>query len=333
MNETRQPEKPVRLDWRADGLLCPRCREPIPQAHLLQCETCEWSGYEEDDIVVLLSDPMDATHDELDHHHGPSHKAAQRTHFDEMQDETFEIERPHGTPRLYRFLLNEKFRRAGKPIGPALRGATALVVCGGSGMDAEFLCRAGAKVVSTDLSLGAAKRARERSRRFELGIESVVADVEQLPFPDESFDLVAVHDGLHHLADPHAGLSEMARVARRWILVTEPSAARLTRIAVRLGIARETEDAGNPVARMDPSKVGVLLEQLGFRVLHSERYAMYYPHHPGRIFRLLSHPILFPLVRMSWRVANAAMGRVGNKMVVAAERARMAHAVSERQSA
>jgi ubiquinone/menaquinone biosynthesis C-methylase UbiE len=41
-----------------------------------------------------------------------------------------------------------------------------------------------------------------------------VADAERLPFPDRSIDVVYVHDGLHHLARPEAGLAEMTRVAR-----------------------------------------------------------------------------------------------------------------------
>ena len=261
-----------------------------------------------------------AEHDELDHHHAHGHKAAQAAHFDRPGEEAFEIDRPHGTPRLYRFLLAEKFRRAVGPIRPHLVGASALSVCGGSGMDAEFLARAGAAVTTSDLSLGAATRAKARSERYGLGIQSIVADVEHLPYADQSVDLVAVHDGLHHLDDPYAGLSEMARVARRWVVVTEPARASITRLAIRLGLALETEEAGNRVARMEPSEVAAFLEARGYVVLRAERYAMYYPHHPGAVFSLLSRPFVFPIVRVGWRLANALLGRFGNKMVVVAER-------------
>ena len=230
------------------------------------------------------------------------------------------MERPHGAPRLYRFLLAEKFRRAVGPIRPHLVGASALTVCGGSGMDAEFLARAGATVISSDLSLGAATRAKVRSERYSLEIRSIVADVEHLPFADQSVDLVAVHDGLHHLDDPYAGLSEMARVARRWVVVTEPARASVTRLAIHLGLALETEEAGNRVARMEPSEVAAFLETRGYVVLRAERYAMYYPHHPGAVFDLLSRPRVFPIVRVGWRLANALLGRFGNKMVVLAQR-------------
>jgi SAM-dependent methyltransferase len=162
--------------------------------------------------------------------------------------------------------------------------------------------------------------ARARSDKRGLGIQSIVADVEHLPYEDQSVDLVAVHDGLHHLVDPEAGLSEMARVARRWVIISEPARASITRLAVRLNLALETEEAGNRVARMDPSETRAFLETRGFVVLRAERYAMYYPHHPGWVFRLLSRPVVFPIVRWGWRVANALLGRWGNKMVVVAER-------------
>ena len=175
-------------------------------------------------------------------------------------------------------------------------------------------------MTTADLSLGAARRARARAERFGLPIESIVADVEHLPFPDASADLVEVHDGLHHLEDPFTGLAEMARVARRWVVVTEPARAAATRLAVSAGLALEREEAGNRVARLDPRTVGAFLEGRGFRVLRAERYAMHYPHRPGTVFRFLSGRLTFPIARLGWQLGNALVGRYGNKMVVVAER-------------
>jgi SAM-dependent methyltransferase len=283
-----------------------------------RCEDCQWTGGIVSGVPILLPDASLAVHDDLDHAHG--HKAAQAAHFDRSEEQEFEIVRPHGTPRLYRFLLGEKFHRAVSPIRRHLVGASALSVCGGSGMDAEFLAREGAIVTSSDLSLGAATRVKTRSERYGLGLNSIVADVEHLPYADQSIDLVAVHDGLHHLDDPFAGLSEMARVARRWVIVTEPARASITRLAVGLGLALEIEEAGNRVARMEPAEVSAFLEARGFTVLRAERYAMYYPHRPGPICDLLSRPFVYQIVRVGWRVFNALLGQLGNKMVVVAER-------------
>lgn len=310
--------------WDEGRFRCPRCRGVLMSSFAgggWKCERCLLTGSVEQGIPILLAESALADNDELDHDHGHRHRTAQAVHFDRPDEELFEIQRPHGTPRLYRFLLAEKFRRAVRPIGPHLVGASALSVCGGSAMDAEFLARAGAHVTTSDLSLGAATRANARSKVRGLAIQSVVADVEHLPFADQSVDLVAVHDGLHHLEDPYVGLSEMARVARRWVVVSEPARASITRLAVRVGLALDTEPAGNRVARLEPRQVASFLAARGYVVLRADRYAMYYPHHPGAVFRFLSRPVIYPIVRVGWRIANALLGRFGNKMVVVAERA------------
>jgi SAM-dependent methyltransferase len=147
-----------------------------------------------------------------------------------------------------------------------------------------------------------------------------VADVEHLPFRDQSIDLVYVHDGLHHLAEPEVGLVEMARVAARWISITEPARATITRLAVRWGMALAREESGNLVARLDPTDVRARLTSAGFSVSRSQRYAMFYRHHPGRLFALFSRPRLLAASVRAWRAANMVFGRVGNKLAIVAER-------------
>jgi ubiquinone/menaquinone biosynthesis C-methylase UbiE len=68
-------------------------------------------------------------------------------------------------------------------------------------------------------------------------------DVENLAFPDGSFDFVIAHNGLHHCASPHRGLLEMHRVARRGLLVFEPRDSLLSRLGTRLGLGQEYETA------------------------------------------------------------------------------------------
>jgi hypothetical protein len=47
---------------------------------------------------------------------------------------------------------------------------------------------------------------------------------------------------------------------------------------------------------------------------------MYYRHHPGRLFTLLSRPTLFALTTRLWRAANVVLGPLGNKLAIVAER-------------
>lgn len=234
----------------------------------------------------------------------------------------FEITRPRGQPKLYGWLLAEKFRRSVRGIESQLAGASILAVCGGSGMDAEFLARRGAAVIVSDLSLGAVQRAVERGSRSGLTINAVVADAEHLPFADRSFDVVYVHDGLHHLRDPMVGLAEMCRVARHCVAITEPSRAAVTAIAVRLGIALQEEDAGNRVERVTAEQIAGCLAAHGFAVLGTDRYAMYYQHEPGWPMRFFSRRRSFLLARLTITAFNRVFGSVGNKLSVRAVRER-----------
>jgi SAM-dependent methyltransferase len=304
-------------------LVCPACHGTLGwSAQTIVCSSCSVPYRVEDGIPVLVASSADVDHDEIDHEHAAGdHNAGQAAWFDRASAEEFEITRPRGTPALYEWFLLQKADRALRPIGSELRGAIAVVACGGSGMDADFLAARGAQVISTDISLGAARRARERARRYELPILSVVAAAEGLPLSDRAVDLSYVHDGLHHLEDPLPALDELARVASRWVSVSEPAKALATQIAVRAGLALEREEAGNVVRRMTPAETMGRFQISGFHPLRSERYAMYYRHEPGRVTRLLSRPALLPLVKAGWRAANFVLGRIGNKLVVVGRRA------------
>jgi len=290
-------------------LACPACRSALEwETELARCEACG-SAYEVRDGIPVLLPPEAAA---------SSHKSRQASFFDEADPE-FEITRPHGTPWLYRRLLAEKFRRslAGLDLPP---GTAALTMCGGSGMDAEFLARAGFEVIAADLSFEAARRAQQRALRHNLPILPVVADAEALPFADAAVDLVYVHDGLHHLETPAAGLHEMLRVSRTAVSVNEPARAQATLLATRLGLAEHYEDAGNFIARLDPAWLAATVSGAGFEIVRSERYAMVYRHVPGRFARLLSQPGLRWLTRAALDGFNAVAGGVGNKLTLQAVR-------------
>jgi len=290
----------------------------------LRCARCTRSYEVRDGIPLLVDDPLTDAHDEIHHligsRHADEHRRRQAAFFDETEAAEFEITRPQGTPALYAWLLHEKLRRAVRGIESLLPGAMALVVCGGSGMDAEYLARRGATVICADISYGAARRAAERARRHGLAILPVVADAEHLPFASRTIGTVAVHDGLHHLQDPRAALVEMARVADRAVSVTEPARAFLTAVAVRLGLALDREEAGNRVMRLRLDDVIEVLRSSGFMITSADRYAMYYRHVPGSAVRVLSFPLVFPLAKGLILLANRFVGFAGNKLSVVAIR-------------
>ena len=246
----------------------------------------------------------------------------QRHFYDEECDPEFEITRPHGCGRLYDFLIEHKFRTGLAVLGLDLAGLSVLEICCGSGMMAEKFARAGARVIGTDFSPAAIARARERTRRYHFDATFMVADAENLAFADHRFDIVAVHDGLHHLDNPDRAIREMARVARRGVLILDPAQAALTNLAVKLGIAVEVEEAGNPVKRLDPRAVAALLRKAGFDRIVMRRTLMYYPHEPYRWFARFDNPLLFVLMRTAFAGVNLALGRWGNKLSLGATRSR-----------
>jgi SAM-dependent methyltransferase len=302
-------------------LTCPACRGRLAVAEApatLACTACGLRFPDYEDIPILLPPTVRSTDNDAD---GPlSHKERQIAFFDQDSRDDFGITRPRGAPELYGWLLEEKFRRSILGLEDLLPGSTVLTICGGSGVDAEFLARRGARVILSDISLGVVLQARERARRFGLELDLVVADAEALPFADASLDLVYVHDGLHHLEQPAVGLAEMARVARRAVSISEPADAFATRSAVRVGLADKREEAGNPVRRVSLYEITSALTACGFRPVRPHRYAMYYRHWPGTAMQILSSPVLRPRAKAGFRAVNRLLGRYGNKLAVQAVR-------------
>ena len=68
-------------------------------------------------------------------------------------------------------------------------------------------------------------------------------DAECLSYPDNSFEFVLVHSGLHHLRCPHKGITEMYRVASSGIVGFEPNRNLFTSLGVKLGVGQEYETA------------------------------------------------------------------------------------------
>ena len=86
-------------------------------------------------------------------------------------------------------------------------GETALDVATGGGHVADRLRQAGLNVVTIDPATGMRP--------------DVISRAEDIPFADESFDVVACRVAAHHFQDPAAALKEMARVSRALVLVAD----------------------------------------------------------------------------------------------------------------
>src|SRR3984893_1166637 len=95
--------------------------------------------------------------------------------------------------------------RSALRIGP---GQKVLDLAAGTAVSTVELGKSGAWCVAADFSVGmlAAGGARK--------VPKVAGDATKLPFADGVFDAVTISFGLRNVADPQAGLREMARVTR-----------------------------------------------------------------------------------------------------------------------
>ena len=112
-----------------------------------------------------------------------------------------------------RQVLSKLEKALGHPPG---RFERSLEIGAGTGYFSLNLVRAGVvgSAVCTDISPGMLRTLQGNARRLGLPVQTVTADAERLPLPDESFDLVFGHAVLHHLPDLARAFSEFHRVLR-----------------------------------------------------------------------------------------------------------------------
>ncbi len=106
-------------------------------------------------------------------------------------------------------------------------GASVLEVGCGTGDDAMALAQIvgpSGQVTAIDRSQTMLNEAIASTQPLALPIEFILADAQQLPFADHTFDGARVDRTLQHIADPAAVIAEMARVVRPggWIVAMEP---------------------------------------------------------------------------------------------------------------
>ena len=103
----------------------------------------------------------------------------------------------------------------------AAPGSVLDVGCGEGVLTVEWAERLGdGRIVGIDLD--DPKLRAEWEKRSRDNLEFRAEEATRLPFEDDEFDLAAAIEVLEHVPEPEATVAEMARVARRQLLVSVP---------------------------------------------------------------------------------------------------------------
>lgn len=94
-----------------------------------------------------------------------------------------------------------------------IRGPLVLEVGVGTGKNMRFY-PPNVRIAGIDLSPEMLKRARKRSEKMDLNVELTEMDVQNLQFPDQSFDTVFATFVFCSVPDPVLGLKELRRVCK-----------------------------------------------------------------------------------------------------------------------
>ena len=116
---------------------------------------------------------------------------------------------------LQSFGLHRRWKRRVAALAAAAPGTRALDLCCGTGDIAFALARRGAETTGLDFSEKMLEVAAARHFKSPISnLKFIQGDAQQIPFPDNSFDIVTVGYGLRNLASWERGLDEMFRMAR-----------------------------------------------------------------------------------------------------------------------
>ena len=95
-----------------------------------------------------------------------------------------------------------------------IKGKRALDVATGGGHTGLYLASIGWEVTLADISSAMLEKAKAAAAERSLHVETRQHTAEEMPYPDETFDLVTCRVAPHHFSSPESFVRESARVLR-----------------------------------------------------------------------------------------------------------------------
>jgi hypothetical protein len=187
-----------------------------------------------------------------------------------------------------------------------------LVVCGGVGGEANFFHKFGFRdVTNTDFSENALKTCAQ----LFPALKTMQLNAEVMNLADNSYDLVVVQAGLHHLSRPVSGFTEMLRIAQKAVLVLEPHTGFLP---TTFGTKWEVEEGvTNFVFRWDHSMLTQITNSYLLKNTRFIKGIRIWNHNMGaaKLVKFLPKSLKLPALKFIYGTLNTLFGLWGNKFI------------------
>lgn len=146
-----------------------------------------------------------------------------------------------GTGRLFNFLTQWPMKKGLEMVGREhLNGTSVLHIGVGYANEAPLLVNYGAKLIALDLAAIHLRGAKLTAEKMGFNYEEYVCSAaERLPFKGATFDIAVIQKTVSYLEDPMNAISEACRVAKRVLIVGEPTKSLVRNIFKELGLAKQ----------------------------------------------------------------------------------------------
>lgn len=188
--------------------------------------------------------------------------------------------------------------KSAKPFILASNCSTILTVSDNLCREAGYIKKAAnCRVTASDLMMG-----EEMNKAVDEGFvdEILSADIENLPFEDNSIDLVFAKEAFHHWPRPMLGLYEMLRVAKKCIVLIEP---------IDNPVSSNTEIA--QISYRDTyENVGNYKYQVSIREILKSAWSLYLP---AVAFTSFNDPFKNPFSFDQWLIEKKKLDQLGRE--------------------